>query len=160
MYKVIPEEPNLIRRLIELSFDQGKNKFKEFKVEIFYKNGIGYTETLPTQGCTTASCKSVSEETLNKDNVNDYYFDFTLLNWTDEEKTQIEIDFKQQGLDYFVQNNWIVDHDEYFIDVPFIVDMIDGEGNVALAPPPDYPDPELDIKQWRAFAEKNLDKLD
>ena len=160
MYKVTPEGPNLIRRLVELSFDQGKNKFKEFKVEFFYKNGVGYTESLPIQGCTTASCKSVSDETLAVDNINDYYFDFTLLNWTDEEKSQVEKDLKQHGLDYFIQNNWIIDYDEFFVDVPFIVDMIDGEGNVALAPPPDYPDPELDIKRWQAFAEKNLDKLD
>jgi len=160
MYKVIPEGPNLIRRLVELSFDQGKNKFKEFKLEIFYKNGVGYTDALPIQGCTTASCKNVSDDTVSSDNINDYYFDFTLLNWTDEEKTQIENNVRQQGLDYLIQNNWVVDHDEFFVDVPFIVDMVDGEGNVALAPPPDYPDPDLDIKQWQAFAEKNLDKLD
>lgn len=159
MYEVKPEQSNLIKRLIELSFDQGKGNFKEFKVEIAYKDGIGYTDQLPIQGCTTALCNSVSESTLSEDNVVDYYFDFTLLNWTDEEKIQVEKDFKQQGLKYFTQNGWSIDYEKFFIDVPFIVNLINGEGKVELAPPPDYPDPDIDIKFWQEFNERNIDNL-
>lgn len=159
MYEVKPEQPNLIKRLVELSFDQGKGKFKEFKVEIAYKNGIGYTDELPIQGCTTAFCKSVSESTLTADNVVDYYFDFTLLNWTDSEKLQVETDFKENGLKYFIEHGWSVDYDNYFINVPFIVNMVNGDGNIALAPPPPYPDPDIDIKFWEEVNSKNIDEM-
>jgi hypothetical protein len=159
MYEVKPEQPNLIKRLLELSFDQGKGNFKEFKVEIAYKNGIGYTDQLPIQGCTTALCNSVSESTLLPENVTEHYFDFTLLNWTDSEKEQVEQDFKEKGLEYFVENNWSVDYDKFFIDVPFIVNLINGDGNIALAPPPDYPDPDLDIKFWEEVNSKNIDEI-
>lgn len=159
MYEVKPEQPNLIKRLIELSFDQCKGKFKEFKVEISYKTGIGYTDQLPIQGCTTALCNSISESTLNTDNIVDYYFDFTLENWTDSEKLQIETDFKENDLKYFIDHGWSVDYDKYFINVPFIVNMVNGDGNIALAPPPPYPDPDIDIKFWEEVNSENIDEM-
>lgn len=160
MYEIKPDEPNLVRRLVELSFAENKKIIREVKVEIFYKTGIGFSDTLPIRGCTTAECDSVSEDTMLPDNIQDFYFDYTILNWSDDNKSQFETDIKTQGLDFLLKNGWSKDYDRFYIDVPFIVNMVDGKGNVALAPPPDYPDPDIDIKNWQKFVGEDIDKLE
>lgn len=160
MYEIKPDESNLVRRLVELSFAEDKKIIREVKVEIFYKTGVGFSDTLPTHGCTIAECNSVSEDTILPDNIRDFYFDYTILNWSDDKKLQFETDIKTQGLDFLLRNGWSKDYDRFYIDVPFIVNMVDGDGNVALAPPPDYPDPDIDIKNWKKFVGEDVDKLE